>query len=145
MSLEAIPQEVLERIREKLGLESFSRPFAVLIDPGDFGSVFTYLPLFREEFKKLPPDLQKYVYAIEKGRYGLVSFIPKSFEPFRGGNVTSIQTVINDSGAVAEMKYATDEGGDQLFEVKNHHRRDKLMELAKKKKIPQKSVIRSRC
>jgi len=143
MALKTIEPEILQQICEALGVKSFSRPYAILIDRGDLGTVFTYLPLFKNEYSALPLQLQKHVYCIDKGRYGLIGFVPKNFEPPDGGALTSVSTVYNDMGTLLELTYTTSEH-EKPYVLENAHRRDKLLEFAKKKKIPLKTVLRSR-
>jgi len=142
MALTAVPLDILERITKSLGMESLNRPHAVLVDPGDFGTVFTYLPLLAEEYQKLPPDLQKYVYVVSRNRYGLVGFVPKNFELPGKIPVVSITAVYGPGGGLAEMTYLA-EGEAHHRPVCHSIRREKLLELAKKKKIPVKTVIRA--
>ncbi|MBF0499838.1 MAG: hypothetical protein HQM09_06885 [Candidatus Riflebacteria bacterium] len=143
MALTSVSMDIMEKIRSALGLEGFNRPHAILADAGDFGTVFTYMPLLPAEFRKLPADLQRHVYLIGKERYGLVGHVPKSFELSDKIPIVSITAVYGDGGTLLELGYRTDEKGP-LYQVKHGLRREKLLELAKKKKIPIKTTIRSR-
>lgn len=138
MALKTVAREHTTAILEALGLKSFTRPFAGLIDPGDFGTVGTYLPIFPDEYKKLPPNLQRHVYLIAPGRYGLICLLPRTFEAPDGGKVTEVSTVSNDWGKVVKVSYKTDKGGE--FETEHTIRQDKLLVYAKNKKLP---IIRS--
>lgn len=142
MALKPVPVEIVDQIRNKLGLEKFNRPHAILADAGDFGTVFTYLPLLPEEFKKLPVELQRHVYVIAANRYGLVGYVPKNFELPDKTPILAIHAVYNAMGTLLELGYQIEEKGP-VFQVRHGVRRDKLMELAKKKKIPVKTVVRS--
>lgn len=134
MAVKIVAQEHIREILDALGLKSFTRPFAGLIDSGDFGTVGTYMPLFPEEYKKLPPHLQKHVYLIGPGRYGLICFLPRTFEAPDGGKVTEAGTVYNAWGKVMRVWYKTDKGGE--FETEHSIRQDKLLSYAKNKKLP---------
>lgn len=142
MAAKPVSNEIFEQIRDALSLKDFARPWAVQLDDGDLGTVFTYIPLFSNEFKVLSPALQSHVYLIAKGRYGLVGHIPKSFEAVEEGDITSVTVVYNLYHTIVEMSYQLD-GHQQPFRVYHTIRRDKLLEYAKKKKIPVKTVIRS--
>ena len=142
MALKPVPVEIVDQIRQKLGLEKFNRPHAILADAGDFGTVFTYLPLLPEEFKTLPLELQRHVYVVARNRYGLVGYVPKHFELPDKTPVVAIHAVYNAMGTLLDLGYQTDEKGP-VRQVRHSVRRDKLLELAKKKKIPIKTVIRS--
>ncbi|OQA10158.1 MAG: hypothetical protein BWY66_00256 [bacterium ADurb.Bin374] len=142
MGAKPLTNEVFEQIREALSLKEFARPWAVQLDDGDLGTVFTYIPLSPEEFKTLGPTLQSYVYVIGKGRYGLVGHVPKSFDAAEEGDITGVTVVYNLYHTIVEMSYMLD-GHQQPFRVYHTMRRDKLLEYAKKKKIPVKTVIRS--
>jgi hypothetical protein len=98
MAVKIVPSEIIEEIKNTLGLTRFCRPYAALIDPGDFGTVATYLPLFPAEYKKLPPNLQAHVYLIAPGQYGLISLLPRTFESPDGGKVTDVTTESNAWG-----------------------------------------------
>ena len=142
MALKPVPVEIVDQIRQKLGLEKFNRPHAILADAGDFGTVFTYLPLLPEEFKVLPMELQRHVYVIGRNRYGLVGYVPKNFELPDKVPVFAVHAVYNAMGALLELGYQVEEKGT-VHQVRHSVRRDKLLELAKKKKIPIKTVVRS--
>lgn len=142
MTIKPVPTETLEEIRTTLGLESFARPWAVMIDTGDFGTVFSYLPLSAEEYGNLPPKLQSHAYRIDKGRYGLVGFVPKGFQIPREGRVTSVSAEYSETGRILKLSYTIDTT-DRVFCVENSVRRETLMEHSKKKKIPIRTVVRS--
>lgn len=134
MAVKTVAQEHIKEILDALGLKSFSRPFAGLIDSGDFGTVGTYLPLFPDEYKKLPPNLQRHVYLIGPGRYGLICFLPRTFEAPDGGKVTEAGTVFNAWGKILKVWYKTDLGAE--FTTEHSIRQDKLLNYAKNKKLP---------
>jgi len=134
MAVKTVAREHIEEILCALDLKSFSRPFAGLIDPGDFGTVATYLPLYAEEYKRLPPRLQQHVYLIAPGRYGLICFLPRIFEAPDGGKVTEVATVFNAWGKMIKVSYKTDRGSE--FETQHTIRQDKLLAYAKNKKLP---------
>ncbi len=134
MALKTVAQEHIKEILDALGLKSFTRPFAGLIDPGDFGTVGTYMPLFPEEYKSLPPNLQRHVYLIGPGRYGLICFLPRTFEAPDGGKVTEVASEYNAWGKLLKMWYKTDKGSE--FETQHSIRQDKLLMYAKNKKLP---------
>jgi len=140
MALKTVEQEHTKEILEALGLKSFTRPFAGLIDPGDFGTVGTYLPIYPDEYKKLPPNLQRHVYLIAPGRYGLICFLPRTFEAPDGGKVTEVSTVFNAWGKMIKVSYKTDKGGE--FETEHTIRQDKLLLYAKNKKLPIKTSVK---
>lgn len=142
MAAKPLSNEIFEQIREALSLKEFARPWAVLLDEGDLGTVFTYIPLLPDEFKALGPKLQSHVYLIAKGRYGLVGHIPKSFDPTEEGDIIGVSVVYNMYHTIVEMTYTLD-GHARPFSVRHPMRREKLLEYAKKKKIPVKTVIRS--
>ncbi|MBF0410478.1 MAG: hypothetical protein HQM10_24245 [Candidatus Riflebacteria bacterium] len=143
MAILPVTFEILETIRKSLGLEVFNRPHGLLADPGDWGTVMTYIPLSATEFKKLGPELQRYVYLVGKGKYGLPGYVPKKFDLPPKVSLFSVSTVYDDFGRLLQVSYKTEEDGPEQF-VNDSHRRDKLLETAKKKKIPVKIVIRSR-
>ena len=64
----AVERQYIDKILTTLGID---RPYAGLIDQGDFGTVGTYIPLYEQEYKKLSKDLQSYVYIIAPKRYGI--------------------------------------------------------------------------
>ncbi len=134
MAVKIVAREHINEILNALGLKSFSRPYAGLIDPGDFGTVATYLPLFPEEYRLLPPKLQQHVYLIGPGRYGLICFLPRIFETPDGGKVTEVSTLISAWGKMVKVSYKTDRGSD--FETEHTIRQDKLLVYAKNKKLP---------
>ena len=140
MAVKIVPQEIISEILETLGLKTFARPFSALIDTGDFGTVATYLPLFPEEYEKLPPHLQAHVYLIGPKRYGLISFLPRTFEAADGGKATEVKTVYNAWGNVQSVSYKTDRDGE--FFIEHTIRQDKLLLYAKKKKLPISSSVK---
>ncbi len=140
MALKTVEHEHIKEILDALGLKSFTRPFAGLIDPGDFGTVGTYLPIYPDEYKKLPPNLQRHVYLITTGRYGLICFLPRTFEAPDGGKVTEVSTVFNAWGKMIKVSYKTDKGGE--FETEHTIRQDKLLVYAKNKKLPVKTSVK---
>jgi len=134
MAVKIVPKETIKEILETIGLKSFARPFAGLIDPGDFGTVATYLPLYLDEYKALPPHLQAHAYRIAPGRLGLICFLPRTFEAPDGGKVTEVRVTNNDYGKIIKVAYKTDLGGE--FETEHTIRHDKLFTYAKNKKLP---------
>lgn len=134
MAVKIVAREHITEILTALGLKAFARPFAGLIDPGDFGTVGTYLPLFPEEYRRLPPNLQRHVYLIGPGRYGLICFLPRIFEAQDGGKVTEVSTVFSAWGKMIKVSYKTDLGSE--FEIEHTIRQDKLLAYAKNKKLP---------
>ena len=134
MAVKTVSTEIIEEILQKLGLKKFSRPYAAMIDPGDFGSVATYIPLFPDEYKKLTPNLQAHVYLVAPGQYGLIAFLPRTFEAPDGGKTIEVSTTHNVWGKMIRVAYKTDRGGE--FETEHSIRRDKLLLYAKKKKLP---------
>lgn len=134
MAVKTVSSEITNEILQTLGLTKFARPYAAMIDPGDFGSVATYIPLFPEEYKKLPPNLQAHVYLVAPGQYGLIAFLPRTFEAPDGGKPTEVATTHNVWGKMIKVAYKTDKGGE--FETEHSIRRDKLLLYAKKKKLP---------
>ena len=144
MPLMPIDNEVLDKICRVLGVATFNRPHALLMDQGDFGTVFTYIPLFKKEYSQLPPELQKHVYLVGKSRYGLVAFVPKSFEIAKEDSITSITEVYDDYGNLREISYILSSNTGCVRKVENSLRREMLQSYAKKKKVPIKKIIRSR-
>ncbi len=134
MAVKTVAKETFKEILQILGLARFSRPYAAMIDPGDFGSVATYIPLFPVEYRKLPPRLQAQVYLVSPGQYGLIAFLPRTFEAPDGGKPTEVSTTHNVWGKMVRVAYKTDRGGE--FETEHSIRRDKLLLYAKKKKLP---------
>ncbi|MBF0546154.1 MAG: hypothetical protein HQM08_17040 [Candidatus Riflebacteria bacterium] len=143
MALQPVSTEIIDKIRQALGLDIFNRPHGILADPGDWGTVVTYLPLSSAEFKKLPLDLQRHVYVIGSGRYGLIGYVPKKFNLPPKTEIKAVSAVYDDFGRLIELTYKVDEKGPE-YSVTESHRRDQLLETAKKKKISVKTVIRSR-
>lgn len=142
MGIITVNPQIVEEIRTSLDLPNFSRPYAVLLDGGDLGTVFTYLPLMAGEYEKLPVEQRKYAYCVDKGRYGLLGYLPKAFEPAREGKVVGVSVTYNEFGNVVDLSYTLDTF-QTTFWVEHPLRRDKLLEHAKKKKIPVKSMVRS--
>ena len=133
MAVKIVSKEILEEIRETLGLSYFARPFSGIIDPGDFGTVATYLPIFSDEYQKLPPRLQAHTYLVGEKRYGLISFLPRTFEAPDKGKVISVTKQINAWEKIIKVSYKTDIGGE--FETEHDIRREKLYKYAKNKKL----------
>ncbi|MDN5279463.1 MAG: hypothetical protein PWR01_3428 [Clostridiales bacterium] len=134
MAVKTVSTEIIDEILQTLGLKKFSRPYAAMIDPGDFGTVATYIPLFPDEYKKLPPNLQAHVYLVAPGQYGLICFLPRTFESPDGGKPTEVSTTHDVWGKMVRVAYKTDRGGE--FETEHSIRRDRLLLYAKKKKLP---------
>ena len=105
MAVKIIPTEIVSEILQILGLKRFARPYAAMIDPGDFGTVSTYIPLFPQEYKQLPPNLQAHVYVVAPGQYGLISLLPRTFEAPDGGKATEVFTVHNVWGKMVKVSY----------------------------------------
>ncbi|NLI79948.1 MAG: hypothetical protein GX442_26315 [Candidatus Riflebacteria bacterium] len=143
MGIVTVTPALVEEVRQALGLKTFSRPYAVLLDPGDFGTVFTYLPLMNGEYEKLPIPMRRYAYCIDKGRYGLIGYLPKGFETPREGKVATVTVTYNEFHTVVDLAYTLDESPDTTYHVQHPLRREKLLEHAKKKKIPTRSMVRS--
>ncbi len=143
MGIITVTPQILEEVRQALKLPSFSRPYAVLLDPGDFGTVFTYLPLMEGEYEKLPLELKKVAYCIDKGRYGLIGYLPKSFETPRDGKVAAVSVTYNEFGTIVDLSYTLDQKPETVYHVQHPLRREKLLQLAKKKKLPIRSAVRS--
>lgn len=142
MAIKPVPHEALEKIRVALQLESFARPWAALIDPGDLGTVFTYLPISDNEYLRLPPDLQAFAYRIGKGRYGLIGFVPRTFETHREGKVVAIRACYNEFGSITSMSYHLDTDQKEYF-VEHTIRRDMLFKIGKTRKIPISTSVKS--
>lgn len=134
MAVKTVSKETIKEILHYLGLKTFSRPFAGLIDQGDFGTVATYLPIFSQEYEKLPPYLQAQTYRIAPGRFGLICFLPRTFESPDGGKVTEVRVTYNAFSKMTKVAYKTDRDGE--FETEHSLRRDKLLTYAKNKKLP---------
>lgn len=134
MAIKIVERKYIEEILEALGLEAFVRPYAGLIDPGDFGAVATYIPLYPEEYKQLPPQLQRHVYLIAENRYGLICFLPRLFDTPDRGKVTGVTRVFNHWHKLLKVVYYTDKGGE--FETVHTIRQDKLLAQVKRKKLP---------
>ncbi|GAB4275140.1 MAG: hypothetical protein Kow0029_16050 [Candidatus Rifleibacteriota bacterium] len=134
MAVKTVSTEIIKEILQSLGLQKFGRPYAAMIDPGDFGTVATYIPIFPDEYKRLPPNLQAHVYLVSPGKYGLICFLPRTFEAPDGGKPVEVSTVYDAWGKMVKVAYKTDRGGE--FETEHSIRRDKLLLYAKKKKLP---------
>lgn len=133
MAIKIVSSDILNEILQALGLSSFSRPYAAMIDPGDFCSVATYIPIFPDEYKKLPPNLQAHVYLVAPERYGLIVFLPRTFETPDGGKPVEVSITHDVWGKMTKVTYKTDKGGE--FETEHTIRRDKLLAYAKRKKL----------
>ncbi|OIP28938.1 hypothetical protein AUK22_03615 [bacterium CG2_30_54_10] len=142
MGILVVNPQIVENICMSLKLKSLSRPYAVLLDEGDLGTVFTYLPLMDGEYEKLPLELRKYAYLLRKGKYCLIGYQPKIFEGARDGKVTSVSVTYNELSNIVALSYTLDTGETSFF-VEHPLRRDKLLALAKKKKLPVKSMVKS--
>ncbi|RCK78331.1 MAG: hypothetical protein OZSIB_1573 [Candidatus Ozemobacter sibiricus] len=143
MAIITVTPQLLEDIRQALKLPSFSRPYAVLLDSGDLGTVFTYIPLLAGEYEKLPPELKKAAYCLDKGRYGLIGYLPKTFETPRDGNVAAVSVTYNEFGSIIDLSYTLDTAPETVYHVEHPLRREKLLQYAKKKKLPLRSAVRS--
>lgn len=133
-AVQLVTPEVITKICEALGLKSFSRPFAGLIDQGDFGTVATYIPLYAGELDKLPKDLKENAYEIAKGRFGLICHLPRTFDSPDGGKVVSMVEYTDKSGNVVKADYTTDEGNTMT--ATHELRLMKLTTYVKNKKLP---------
>jgi hypothetical protein len=74
------------------------------------------------------------VYLIAPGQYGLICFLPRTFEAPDKGKATEVSTEHNAWGKMVKVSYKTDRGGE--FETKHSIRQDKLLVYAKNKKLP---------
>ena len=133
-NLKIVTPELIGKISEALGLKSFSRPFAGLIDQGDFGTVATYIPLYEGEFEKLPKELKEYAYEIAQGRYGLICHLPRTFDSPDGGKVVSIKEIQDKKGNSLRAEYTTDAGNTMT--ATHELRLMKLFTYVKNKKLP---------
>lgn len=140
-AIKPISREEITLIFGKLGLDNFSRPYAGLIDKGDFGPVATYIPIFKEEYEKLSADLKKKLYDLGESKYGLITFLPRTFEAADGGKAVKITKYLNASGDIIKIKYETDKKG--VFETEHPLRHLKLLTYAKNKKLPE-EVVKSK-
>lgn len=129
-----VTPETISEICISLGLKSFSRPFAGLIDQGDFGTVATYIPLYEGELEKLPKKLKENVYEIAKGRYGLICHLPRTFDSPDGGKVISMVEYVDKTGYPVYAEYTTDEGNTMT--ATHELRLMKLTTYVKNKKLP---------
>lgn len=129
-----VTPEEITKICQALGLKSFSRPFAGLIDQGDFGTVATYIPLYAGELDKLPKDLKEDAYEIAEGRFGLICRLPRTFESPDGGKVVSMVEYHDKKGKVLKADYTTDAGNTMT--ATHELRLAKLFTYVKNKKLP---------
>ncbi len=126
--------ELISEILDALGLKSFSRPFAGLIDQGDFGTVGTYIPLYKGELEKLPKELRENAYEIAEGRYGLICHLPRTFDSPDGGKVISMKQITDKKGNTLRAEYTTDLGNTMV--ATHELRLLKLFTYVKNKKLP---------
>lgn len=129
-----VTPELISKILDALGLKSFSRPFAGLIDQGDFGTVGTYIPLYQGELEKLPKNLKENAYEIAEGRYGLICHLPRTFDSPDGGKVISMKEIKDKKGNVLRAEYTTDMGNTMV--ATHELRLMKLFTYVKNKKLP---------
>lgn len=129
-----VTPELISKILDALGLKSFSRPFAGLIDQGDFGTVGTYIPLYQGELEKLPKNLKENAYEIAEGRYGLICHLPRTFDSPDGGKVVSMKEIKDKKGNVLRAEYTTDLGNTMV--ATHELRLMKLFTYVKNKKLP---------
>ncbi len=129
-----VTPELIGQILDALGLKSFSRPFAGLIDQGDFGTVGTYIPLYKGELEKLPKKLQENAYEIAEGRYGLICHLPRTFDSPDGGKVVSMKEIKDKKGNILRAEYTTDLGNTMV--ATHELRLMKLYTYVKNKKLP---------
>ena len=133
-SVKIVTPELIGQILDVLGLKSFSRPFAGLIDQGDFGTVGTYIPLYQGELEKLPKDLKENAYEIAEGRYGLICHLPRTFDSPDGGKVVSMKEIKDKKGNTLRAEYTTDLGNTMV--ATHELRLMKLFTYVKNKKLP---------
>lgn len=133
-AVKIVTPELTNQILEALGLKSFARPFAGLIDQGDFGTVATYIPLFLGELEKLPKNLKENAYEIAKGRYGLICHLPRTFDSPDGGKVVSMKEIQDKKGNILRAEYTTDAGNTMV--ATHELRLMKLFTYVKNKKLP---------
>ncbi len=133
-AVKLVTPEEIKKICQALGLKSFSRPFAGLIDQGDFGTVATYIPLYAGELDKLPKDLKEDAYEIAEGRFGLICRLPRTFEAPDGGKVVSMVEYHDKKGNVIKADYTTDAGNTMT--ASHELRLAKLFTYVKNKKLP---------
>lgn len=129
-----VTPQIISDICHSLGLKSFSRPFAGLIDQGDFGTVATYIPLYAGELEKLPKELKENAYEIAAGRYGLICHLPRTFDSPDGGKVVSLVEYVDKKGNVVSADYTTDAGNTMT--ATHELRLMKLTTYVKNKKLP---------
>ena len=134
LDVKIVTPELISRILDALGLKSFSRPFAGLIDQGDFGTVGTYIPLYQGELEKLPKELKDNAYEIAEGRYGLICHLPRTFDSTDGGKVVSMKEIKDKKGKVIRAEYTTDLGNTMV--ATHELRLMKLYTYVKNKKLP---------
>ena len=133
-AVKIVTPELIGQILDALGLKSFSRPFAGLIDQGDFGTVGTYIPLYQGEIEKLPKNLRENAYEIAEGRYGLICHLPRTFDSPDGGKVVSMKEIKDKKGKVLRAEYTTDLGNTMV--ATHELRLMKLYTYVKNKKLP---------
>jgi hypothetical protein len=133
-SVKIVTPELIGKILDALGLKSFSRPFAGLIDQGDFGTVGTYIPLYQGELEKLPKELRENAYEIAEGRYGLICHLPRTFDSPDGGKVVSMKEIKDKKGNTLRAEYTTDLGNTMV--ATHELRLMKLFTYVKNKKLP---------
>ncbi len=133
-NVELVTPELINEILLALGLKTFSRPFAGLIDQGDFGTVGTYIPLYQGEVEKLPKNLKVYAYKIASDRYGLICHLPRTFDSPDGGKVVSIKEIQDKKGNIIKAEYTTDSGNTMV--ATHELRLMKLLTYVKNKKLP---------
>lgn len=133
-AVKLVTPEEITKICQALGLKSFSRPFAGLIDQGDFGTVATYIPLYAGELDKLPKDLKEDAYEIAEGRFGLICRLPRTFEAPDGGKVVAMVEYHDKKGNVVKADYTTDAGNTMT--ASHELRLAKLFTYVKNKKLP---------
>ncbi len=139
-NVKIVTPELISQILDALGLKSFSRPFAGLIDQGDFGTVGTYIPLYEGELEKLPTKLKENAYEIAKGRYGLICHLPRTFDSPDGGKVISMKEIKDKKGNIIEAEYTTDQGNTMV--ATHELRLMKLFTYVKNKKLPVTTVTK---
>ncbi len=133
-AVKIVTPELIGQILDALGLKSFSRPFAGLIDQGDFGTVGTYIPLYQGELEKLPKSLRENAYEIAEGRYGLICHLPRTFDSPDGGKVISMKQITDKKGKTLKAEYTTDLGNTMV--ATHELRLLKLFTYVKNKKLP---------
>lgn len=126
--------DTIAKILDELGLKSFSRPFAGLIDQGDFGTVATYIPLYAGEIDKLSKSLKENAYEIAEGRYGLICHLPRTFDSPDGGKVVSMKEFRDKKDNLVKAEYTTDQGNTMV--ATHELRLMKLQTYVKNKKLP---------